>query len=111
MGRCGARDTEHLPAEAEVREFCNLGYALKCSRLPIDRSFDAVRFAIASDRGERLLVSFVGEAAHLPVESLQMEYDASLGQWSVPHPDARIQKLADCYVQAYLPRRRRKQNS
>jgi len=82
-----------------------MGYAAKCTRLPVQRQFDAVRFSIASDRNQHLMVSCVGESAHLPVEHKQLEFDASQMQWIEMHPDPRIQKLAECYIQSYLQRR------
>jgi len=82
-----------------------LGYAKNCGRLPIDRQFDAVRFCVTSDRNQHLLISFTGESAHLPIEHKQLEFDASQMQWTTPHPDVRIQKLAECYMQSYLQRR------
>jgi hypothetical protein len=105
-GYCSAPGHEQVqPADGELRDFCNLGYAVKCGRLPKERQFDAVRFVVAQDRGEHLLLSFVGEAGHLPVAQGLLEYDASLMQWISTHPDPRIQRLAECYVQAYLARR------
>lgn len=112
LGCCSAPGHEQTQlAEPEIREFCNLGYAAKCSRLPVDRQLDAVRFSIATDRDQRLLVSCVGESGHLPVEYRQLEFDISGMEWLTGHPDARIQKLADCYVQSYLQRRTSKLNS
>ena len=82
-----------------------MGYAKQCMRLPADRQFDALRFCVTSDREQRLLVSYVGESAHLPIEHKQLEFDAEQMQWTAPHPDARVQKQADCYIQSYLQRR------
>jgi hypothetical protein len=112
LGCCSAPGHEQIqPAESEIREFCNLGYAAKCTRLPVDRQFDAVRFLIVADRDQRLLVSCVGESRHLPVEHRQLEFDASRMEWVSTHSDSRIQKLADCYVQSYLQRRNPSMNS
>jgi hypothetical protein len=99
-GHAGAQ-----PTAEELRECCNLGYAASCARLPKERSCDAVRFSVARDRGEWLEVWFVCESGHLPAGHGTLEYDFSRGQWSSTHPDARIQKMADCYVQSYLRRR------
>ena len=106
LGCCSAPGHEQTqPEESEVRELCNLGYAHKCSRLPMNRQFDAVRFCITSDRDQRVLVSCAGEFAHLPVEHKQLEFGISQMQWIVFHSDPRIQKMADCYIQSYLQRR------
>jgi hypothetical protein len=106
LGYCTAPGHEQSqPGEHEIREFCNLGYAAKCSRLPKERPYDAVRFSVVKDNGSYLLLSFVGEAAHLPIEHHQLEYDTSLQQWTSTYPDSGIQKMAECFVQAYLQRR------
>ena len=105
-GHCAALGHDQVqPEENQVREFCNLGYASKCSRLPKERRYDAVRFCVVKDSGSHLLLSFVGEAAHLPVDHSHLEYDTSLQQWILPYPDPHIQRMADCFVQAYLQRR------
>jgi hypothetical protein len=105
-GHCSAPGHEGVePSQQELREYCNLGYASGCSRLPVDRNCDAVRFSIARDCGSQLVVCFVCEAAHRPAGHGMLEYDLSLGQWLSSHPDSRIQMMAECYLQSYLPRR------
>jgi hypothetical protein len=105
-GTCSAPGHEGCePSDAELREFCNLGYAAGCTRLPQERAYDAVRFSIARDGGQELTVWFVCEAGHRPALHGQLQYDAILNCWASPHPDARIHKMAECYVQAYLLRR------
>jgi hypothetical protein len=106
QGHCGAPGHEGAaPEDHEVRESCNLGYAAGCARLPKERKSDAVRFSIAKDFGDKLIVTYVAETAHLPVDHAQLEYQVELKLWLVPHPEPRIQKLAECYVEAYLGRR------
>ena len=105
-GQCHAPGHEgSQPTAEQLREFCNLGYATNCPRLPAERSWDAVRFSIGRDHGSRLVVSFACESKHRPAEYGKLEYDASLGQWISAHPNPRLQKMADCYVQSYLLRR------
>jgi hypothetical protein len=105
-GHCCAPGHEGSePSEAELRDGCNLGYAAKCPRLPRERACDAVRFSVARDCGSQLTLWFICEAAHRPAAHGQLEYDALLDRWTSPHPDVRIQKMADCYVQTYLLRR------
>jgi hypothetical protein len=105
-GRCSAPGHEDAePSTEEIREFCNLGYAIHCSRLPKERTSDAVRFSIAGDSGTRLSVWFVHELKHSPAGYGTLEYDLSLGRWISLHPDPRVQKMADCYLQSYLLRR------
>jgi hypothetical protein len=105
-GHCSAPGHEGAqPTDEELREFCNLGYAAGCARLPQERDCDAVRFSVARDRGSQLLLWFVCESAHRPAGHGTLEYDALLGQWLSSHPDPRIQKMAECYLQFYLLRR------
>ena len=106
IGHCSAPGHEGTePSTEQLREHCNLGYAASCSRLPVERTSDAVRFSIATDRGNLLSVWFVHELSHRPAGNGTLEYDLSLGQWISCHPDPRIQKMADCYLQSYLLRR------
>jgi len=104
-GQCSAAGHEGLePTTDELLE-CNLGYAVTCRRLPKDRSCDAIRFSVARDCGSQLLLWFVCESGHQPAGHGTLEYDLALGRWTSPHPDPRIQKMADCFLQSYLLRR------
>jgi hypothetical protein len=105
-GTCSAPGHEGTqPSEHELHEFCNLGYAAKCSRMPVEREFDAIRFSVARDQGSRLLLWFVCETGHRPARHGTLQYDIGGNQWVSSHSDPRIQKMAECYVQAYLQRR------
>jgi hypothetical protein len=108
LGHCSAPGHEGAePTNQQLRELCNLGYAAGCPRLPKVRAYDAVRFSIARDHGAQLLLWFVYEYGHQPAGHGMLEYDLSLGQWISSHSDARIQRMAECYLQSYLPRRNR----
>jgi len=98
-GHEGAR-----PSDEELKNHCNLGYA-RCSRLPSERVADAVRYAVALDGDERVVVTWVTERAHAPVECGHVEYDRAAQEFSVAHPDARIQKQVESYLAIYLARR------
>jgi hypothetical protein len=102
---CAAGHEDIQPTDDELTEFCNLGYAANCPRLPRERDCDAVRFGIARDAGSQLVLRFVCEAGHLPAAHGTLEYDLSLGQWVLSHADPRIQKMAECYLESYLMRR------
>jgi len=105
-GQCSAPGHEGVePTTEELREGCNLGYAATCQRLPKERTCDAVRFSVARDCGAQLLLWFVCESGHQPAGHGTLEYDLALGRWTSSHPDPRIQKMAECYLQSYLPRR------
>ena len=106
VGHCSAPGHEGAePANDELRELCNLGYATGCPRLPTERTSDAVRFSIARDRGAQLLLWFVCESNHHPAAYGTLEYDLASGQWILSHSDMRIQTMAECYLQSYLLRR------
>jgi hypothetical protein len=106
QGQCFAPGHEGTePTTDELREFCNLGYAAGCARMPKERTVDAVRFSIFRDAGKQLLLRFVCESGHRPASHGTLEYDLSSGKWTVPHSDLRIQKMAECYLEAYLRRR------
>ena len=105
-GLCSAPGHEGTePADNELREGCNLGYASACSWLPRERSCDAVRFSVAHDRGTQLLLWFVCELGHVPAGHGMLEFDVSLERWITSHPDTRIQRMAECYMESYLLRR------
>jgi len=105
-GQCSAPGHEGAhPSQEELHEFCNLGYATKCSRLPIEREWDAVRLSVARDQGSRLLLWFVCETDHRPARHGTLEYDVDRREWISLHSDPRIQKMLECYLQSYLQRR------
>lgn len=103
-GDCQAPGEHFSPNVLEL-ESCNLGYAKSCSRLPLDRKCDAVRFGVAQDSGQVISLEVVFEAGHLPAGKWRLEYDLSARQWLSEHAEARIQKLADCFLQSYLVRK------
>lgn len=102
---CAAGHEGAAPASDELREFCNLGYALNCPRLPRERAVDALRFSIVRDRGAQLTVMFVNEMGHRPAGHGTLEYDLAQKRWISSHPDPRTQKMAECYLESYLLRR------
>jgi len=105
-GHCSAPGHENAtPSDYELHEFCNLGYAANCPRLPQERSCDAVRFSVARDRGTRLELWFICESGHLPAAHGTLEFDVPLKQWTTPHVDPRMLKMAECYLESYLMRR------
>ena len=73
--------------------------------MPADRDSDAVRFAIAKDGGDRLMLHYSCERDHVPIEHGLLQYDCTAQAWRVAHPDACIQRQAECYVLIYLERR------
>lgn len=106
QGHCTAPGHEGFaPGPDELANFCNLGYARACPHLPAERAWDAVRFSIARDKDERLTVLYVCERDYRPAHHGRLEYDCGLSRWSSSHPDSRIQRMAECYLECYLARR------
>jgi hypothetical protein len=94
-----------VPSDEELKDFCNLGYPHECKRFPATRHADSVRFCISHDRADRIEVCYICELEHRPAEHGTLEFDIARNVCSAPHPDARIQKMAACYLEAYLLRR------
>src|SRR4051812_19442791 len=90
-GYCCARSEAYRPSEDELREFCNIGYAKTCERLPVERDADSVRFMARDLRanGADALISikYLLELGHAPVADGELRYDAAAGQWQSLHPD------------------------
>jgi hypothetical protein len=115
-GHCTAPDHENeVPAQDVLETFCNLGYASGCAWSPAKRVWDIVRFAViapalngnhksttAGDGSHILHLSYVCERNHLPAEHGKLEFDLSQSRWLSQHSDARIQKMADCFLESYL---------
>jgi len=117
-GQCTAPGHEgKLPSQDVLEAFCNLGYASSCTWSPPDRPLDAVRFAVSAPRGagsppadkagtaRSLIVRYVGERNHLPVESGDLEFSLLQATWLRRHNDPRIQKMAECFLESYLQKR------
>lgn len=95
-----------MPAsEAQIREFCNLGYASQCPQFPHGRDWDAIRFSIAGSGAEHISVIYACELAHAPVNHGTLTYDLASESWRDVPPDLRIERLATSYLHAYRARR------
>ena len=90
----------HEGATPESLEPCNLGYASGCPRLPQERSWDAVRFAVLQESSERTVLVYVCERDHLPAEHGNLEFCVHDGACAKPHSDPRIQKMAKCFLES-----------
>ena len=112
-GQCTAPGHEgELPGQDVIEAFCNLGYAGSCAWAPRERASDAVRFsvstpeernAVAPARVLRLL--YVCERDHRPVAHGDLLIDLTSATWQRRHEDARIQKMAECFLDTYLKKR------
>src|SRR5438270_8956210 len=107
-GTCRAGLEALIPSEAELREFCNMGNAGGCCHMPAERCADGLRFAVARDEESRIVLHYVSERFHEPVEYGRLEYDCQSQSWLAPMHDPCGQRQAECYVEVYLERRPRK---
>ena len=104
-GYCRAPGHEGAePTADELRDWCNLGYASGCPRRPQAGACDAVRFSVARDGTSPLTIVYSCELAHHPASNGTLDYDLTSQTWNSSHPDPRIQKMAECYLQSYLSR-------
>ena len=84
---------------------------------PPERRWDAVRFAVSApiDKtarsdprnataapGRVLFLRWVCERDHRPVEYGDLEFDLAQATWLRCHDDARIQKMAECFLESYF---------
>lgn len=119
-GHCTAPGHEgETPADDVVEKFCNLGYAEGCAWTPLIRESDAVRFAVAAPTNpstesasgqsnspaNSLRLHFVCERNHRPVSHGNLEFDLVQSTWLQRHDDARIQKMAECFLESYLKKK------
>jgi hypothetical protein len=103
-GNCRASGQELAASDNHLREFCNLGYATACPRLPQPRDWDAVRFSVARANPNQVTLRYVCELDHTPIEHGELTFDLPHQVWLNPHADARVQRLASCYLEAYRAR-------
>jgi len=111
-GHCTAPGHENeIPTQDILEAFCNLGYASGCTWAPSNRASDSVRFAVSAPIGGKkksgepariLRLSYVCERDHRPAESGDLEFDLSQAIWLRRHADARIQRMAECFLESYL---------
>jgi hypothetical protein len=112
-GHCTAPGHEgETPSQQELQEFCNLGYAEQCGRLPRERAWDSVRFSartVAAEShatGDRIHVRYVCERKHLPTEHGMLQFDPAQARWLDPHRDQRVQRMAECFLVSYVEKRK-----
>jgi hypothetical protein len=100
-----------------LEAFCNLGYASSCNWSPQERVWDAVRFAVSAPQdstgrdkagnvpARSLRLRYVCERNHRPAAHGDLEFDLSRATWLRRHDDARIQKMAECFLESYLKKK------
>ena len=105
-GMCRTNGEEFAPYDATLRDFCNLGHASTCSRLPAERLADSVRFTVAQDEDNEILLDYVYDRAHAPAGHGTLKYDCASRRWKTTLDDACVQRQAECYLAVYLERKR-----
>ena len=98
---CAQGENPYRPNQDELREYCNIGYAKTCPRLPENRDADSVRFMARAANGF-VSITYLMERGHAPVTHGVLRYDPANASWSAPHPDQRVQTKAQCYLESYL---------
>jgi hypothetical protein len=114
-GRCTAPGhQDEIPSTSELQEFCNLGYAHACGRLPPDRAWDSIRFGArtvvrdANSDADRLIqLRYVCERDHRPADHGVLQFDPLLKRWEQTHQDRRVQRMAECFLESYLEKRKK----
>ena len=114
-GQCTALGHEgEAPSHAELTEFCNLGYADTCMRLPRERAWDSVRFGARTVNAEansltgfRIQVRYICERGHRPAEHGLLLFDPADARWVERHRDDRVQRMAECFLESYFEKRKR----
>lgn len=75
--------------------------------MPSPRSSDSLRFSVARDEDEKIVLQYVFDREHAPAGHGQLAYDYAAQRWISTLDDACAQRQAECYLSAYLERRRR----
>ncbi len=117
-GHCTAPGHEgKIPSQDVLEAFCNLGYASSCGWTPAQRTWDAVRFAVSAplsidrlrsgaDVPARVLrLIYVCERDHRPIVQGDLMFDLASATWTKCHEDARVQKMAECFLDSYLKKK------
>ena len=95
--------------ERHQNELCNNGYARgRCDRFPGGSVPDAVRFSVTEDSPARLLVVYVVEKDHAPVEFGTFEYLISDARLDGPPISDVLAQQARAFLESYLSRRAEK---
>ncbi len=95
-----------IPAPQQLQNECNLGYSSTCPRFPAERPWDAIRFVVSRENESLIQLVYACEKNHVPAEHGNLEYRVQHAQWAVTHPDARVQKKAECFLESWLERKR-----
>jgi hypothetical protein len=59
----------------------------------------------ATSSARVLLLRYVCERNHRPAEHGDLEFDLAQAVWLRLHEDARVQKMAECFLESYLKKK------
>jgi len=112
-GQCAAPGHEgESPSQEELRDFCNLGYAQGCRRLPQEREWDSLRFGVKTPGNGvgipgRIQIHYVCERDHRPAENGTLIFDTAGERWECIHGNPCVQKMAECFLQSFIEKKKR----
>jgi hypothetical protein len=104
-GTCTAAHSDVRPNEEELKTGCNVGYARQCSRLPQERTADAVRFAKGDEHDGFVHIRFAYERDYLPAQHGELIYDSGTHCWQTAHENPCLLRMAECYIESQMARR------
>jgi hypothetical protein len=55
----------------------------------------------------RIQVRYVCERGHRPAEHGTLQFDVVEARWLEPHHDARVQRMAECFLESYIEKRKK----
>ena len=64
-----------------------------------------MRFVLGEEKDGVLRVRFSCERDYLPAGHGELLYEKSSDTWLLKHEDARVQRMAECYVETQIERR------
>ena len=112
-GHCTAPGHEgEVPSQEELRDFCNLGYAEGCTGCPV--SEPGIQCVSVRELGNGWqewapgafgCVTFAS-AAIVPRKTASWSSMRMEARWANPHPDSRVQRMAECFLASYLEGRK-----
>jgi len=106
-GHCTAPGHEGVTPELEtLQQECSLGYASSCGRVPTQREADAIRFSVQSESDSQISIVYVVERNHQPAGHGNLDFRVLDRSCLNAHVDPRIQRMAECYLDAWLSRPR-----
>jgi hypothetical protein len=104
-GECRARETACQPDQATLLQFCSMGYGRGCCpRFPSDAGVDAVRFHIASQRGDIVQIQYIFERDGWPKQHAIFECSVASHEPPPALPDDVLSRQAAAFVESFRRR-------